>query len=84
MTHPDYKKLCDAGERMESIASDINLKIRESETASHLAALLSRGSSFARLNTDVCVVSTIASPHLASKSWSVACMAERWFNFECV
>lgn len=53
VTHPDYKKLRDAGERMEAIASDINLKIRESETTTHFAALLSRGSAFARLKTDV-------------------------------
>lgn len=57
-THPDYKQLCDAGERIEDIAADINLKIRESEIAQNFAKVMDRGSEFKRLNTDVCIISS--------------------------
>lgn len=52
-THVDYKQLCDAGDKIEAIAADINMKIRQSDMAQNFAKVLDRGSEFERLKTDV-------------------------------
>lgn len=52
-THVDYKQLCDAGDRIEAIASDINMKIKESEMVQKFAKVLGRGPEFERLKTEV-------------------------------
>jgi hypothetical protein len=53
MTHPDFKLLTEAGEKMDLIAGEINLKVLMSETAINLAAMYARGEAYKRLSSQV-------------------------------